>query len=192
MYNPLVGALNYALDQLSEFDVPGLPEFQEKRQIVFARSDAKSISSASYLNGSYKPDIVLVKWNMFKKTHQRSDAAYSESYESDICFKSGCDQPALKWHNILSTVEVKRGGSGGTGGSGNERFKGEAKGNSVEYTGDFGELQGDLEAPVSSKPPQPAPSKMVDEEYPIRLRTFVVFHRLSSHSHQLQFRHALA
>jgi len=185
MYNPLVGALNYALDQLSEFDVLGLPEFQEKRQIVFARSDAKSISSASYLGGSYKPDIILVKWNMFKKTHERLDAAYSESYESDICFKSGCDQPDLKWHNILSTVEVKRGGSRETGVSRNELFKGEAKDNSVKYTGDFGELQGDLEAPVSSKPPQSAPPKMVDEEYPKCLRMFVVFRRLSSHPHQL-------
>jgi hypothetical protein len=68
MYAPLVKAFNYALDQLSELYVPGLPEFEEKHQIVFACSDAKWIMSEDYLHGSYNPDIILVKWDVFKKT----------------------------------------------------------------------------------------------------------------------------
>jgi hypothetical protein len=46
MYLPLVKAFNYALDRLSGFDVPGLLEFQEKHQIVFACS-SRGASSPS-------------------------------------------------------------------------------------------------------------------------------------------------
>jgi G:T-mismatch repair DNA endonuclease (very short patch repair protein) len=69
MYLPLVKTFNYALDWLSGFDVPGLPEFQEKRQIVFACSSMRCIKSESYLQGSYKPDIILVRWDTFKQVH---------------------------------------------------------------------------------------------------------------------------
>jgi hypothetical protein len=179
MYAPLVKAFNYALGRLSELDVPGLPQFEEKRQIVFACSDAKCIMSEDYLHGSYKPDIILVKWDVFKKTHKHTSAAYSESYESSICYKSGRDRPALGWHNILSTVEVKRGGSGRTGSSGNNRSKGKAKEQPPEpaYSKDFGGLQGDIEGPGPSKLPQSAAPKMVSEEYPTRSRMSAVFRR---------------
>ena len=189
MYIPLIKAFSYALDQLSKFNVPGLPEFQEERQIVFARSDLKGILSKSYLRGSYKPDIIQVKWNVFRTACKFSIAAYQESYQSYICCKSGCDQPVFRWRNILSTVEVKRGGSRGTDKNRNKRSKGKTKEKSVKsiYVGDFWGLQ-DLEAPGSSKLPQSAPPKMVDEEYSTRSCMSVAFRRLSSHSQQLQLR----
>jgi hypothetical protein len=106
MYLPFVKAFNYALDRLSGFDVPGLPEFQEKRQIVFARSSTRCIKSESYLQGSYKLDIILVKWDTFKRAHECNDAIYSKSYKSNICSESDCDQPSLSWRNILSTLST--------------------------------------------------------------------------------------
>jgi hypothetical protein len=92
-HSVLIKAFNYALDRLSAITVSGLPEFQGERQIVFARSDPKRIETESYLQGSYKPDIILVKWRRFKKIHERNHVPCSSSYESDICCKSGCDQP---------------------------------------------------------------------------------------------------
>jgi len=175
MYSPLIKASNYVLDRLSGLKVPGLPDFQEDRQIAFARSDAKCIESGSYLQGSYKPDIVLVKWNLFKRAHQRAGAAYSESYESNVCCESGCEQPTLSWRNLLSTVEVKRGGPGDAGNNGRTLSKGKAKKKTVksEYTGDFLGLQGDLEAARLSEPQKPAPLKMVDEGNTTRPRTSI-------------------
>ena len=43
MYNPLIKALNYALDQLSKVDIDGLSEFKKERQTVFTRNDTKCI-----------------------------------------------------------------------------------------------------------------------------------------------------
>ena len=59
MYTLLVKVFNYALDRLPKFNVPGLPEFKEKCQIVFAHSDMKCISSESHLQGSYKPAFLF-------------------------------------------------------------------------------------------------------------------------------------
>jgi len=165
MYSPLVKAFNYALDRLSALDVPGLPKLRETSQIVFACSATKCIKSESYLQGSFKPDIVLVKWSTFKKAHRCADAAYAESYESDICHRSGCDQPSLSWRNVLSTLEVKHGGAGSTG---NKPSKGKAEGKSAihsEYTGDFEDFQ-DPGATAQSGSPPPPLLRMVREEYP--------------------------
>lgn len=169
MYNPLIKAFNYALDRLSELKVPGLPEFGETRRIVFARSDAKCIKSENYLQGSYKPDIVLVKWDTFKSTYQSPGAADSESY-----------QPDLVWRNVLSTVEVKRGKSGNKG-------KAKEKSTKSTDTNGFWDLHGDSdsEAPRPSTLPQSVPPKMVNEEYPTRSRMFLAFCCLFSHSNQL-------
>jgi len=84
MYDPLIKALNCALDRLSKVDVDGLPEFNKDRQIVFARSDAGSIRTETYLQDSYKPDIILVKWSKFKAEYEHEDYSYLESYISDI------------------------------------------------------------------------------------------------------------
>ena len=186
MYDPLIKAFNYALDQLSKVDVGGLPKFKKERQIVFARSDTNCIGTETYLQGSYKPDIILIKWSKFKTEYGSEYHPYSESYRSGVCCKSRRSKPPLSWSNILSTVEVKRGDSGGAG------SEGKAKARSVKskYDADFTDLQGD-EVAESSKLPQSAPQKMVDEEYPMH-RCMSIALLFSSHSHQVQLGHALA
>jgi len=160
MYDPLIVAFNYALDRLSKVDVTGLPEFKEERQIVFARSDTKCIGTETYLQGSYKPDIILIKWSKFKTKYGYEGRPYSESYSLGICCESGRGKPPLGWFNILSTVEVKRGDSGGAGSEGGVK----ARSVKSKYAGGFTNLQGD-EVLGSSKPQQSAPQKMVDEEH---------------------------
>ena len=174
MYPLLVKAFNYAFDRLSELDVPGLPKFEE-RQLVFARSDAKCIKSESYLQGSYKPDLILVKWDTFKRIHKLKNATYSDSYKSNICCKSGCDNPTLSWRSVLSTVEVKRGNSKSSGKGRDKKI----------YTGSFQDIRGDLKEPVSSEPRR-VPN-MVDEEYPVYPRTPIAL-CFPSYSHQFQSR----
>ena len=193
MYNPLIKAFNYVLDRLSKFDVPGLSEFQEKRQIVFARSDAKCIESEDYLQGSHKPDIILVKWDKFKSTYGYPKSAYAESYKRDTCCESDKVKPALSWRNILSTIEVKQGGFGGASTGGNRRSKGKARAKLVKsmYTGDFWDLEGDLGVAGSSKLPQSAPLKIVDEEFSTHSRMSIAL-CFSLRSHQLQLGRALA
>ena len=165
MYSPLVKAWNYALDRLSKIKVPGLPDFKEDRQIVFARSDARCIKSESYLQGSYKPDIVLVRWRTLKETQRERKAPYPMTYLSDMCCKSGSDQPKLNWRNVLSTVEVKRGSSVLQGA--NEEFI------ETTYTSGFEDLRAE---PTAAEPPPPSPPArpgMVREIYITRSRSSV-------------------
>ena len=42
MYILSIGVFGCGWDRLSKFDMPGLPNFQEKRQIVSARGDTAS------------------------------------------------------------------------------------------------------------------------------------------------------
>jgi len=179
MYTPLIKAFNYALYRLSKVDVDGIPKFEEERQIIFAPSDAKYIGTETYLQDSYKPDIILIKWNEFKTEYEYGDRSYPESYISDICCKPGRDEPPLSWRDILSTVEVKRGDPRGTG------YEGKPK-----YDGGFTNLQED-EVVGLPKLPRSAPQKMVDEEYPTH-RCVSIAPLTSSHSHQVQLGHARA
>jgi len=135
MYDPFIEAFNYALGWLSKVNVEGLPMFEEKRQIVFIRRDSQAIETETYHQGSYKPDIILIKRSM-------------------RC-KFGPSKPSLSWRNILSTVEVKRSDSGG---------KAKARSVKSRYDADFMDLRGDKVA-RSFKPPQSAPQKVVSEEY---------------------------
>jgi len=188
MYTPLIKAFNYSLDRLSKVDVTGLPKFEEEHQIVFVPSDAKYIGTETYLQGSYKPDIILIKWNKFKAEYgsKNKNQPYSESYRLPMRGKSG--RSSLSWRNILSTVEVKRDDSGGAG----SKDKAMERSVKPKYTGGFGDLQDrEVVGSSSSKLPQSAPQKMVDEEYSTRrcMSTALLF---SSHSHQVQSEHALA
>ena len=164
MYSPLIKALNHSLDQLSKLKVPGLPKFNKDRHIVFARSDARCIASESYLQGSYKPDIVLLRWGTFKKMQGQPQALFPISYVSDICCKSGCEQPKLNWRNLLSTVEVKLGSKAEKAG---KLFLGRT------YASDFEDLSAEptaAEPPTSRPPAQPT---LVREGYPARSRTSI-------------------
>ena len=182
MYDPLIKAFNCALDRLSKVNIDGLPEFKKERQIVFARNDAKCIGAEAHLQGSYKPDIILIKWRKSKTEYEYEDHSYLETYISDICCKPGRNEPPLSWRNILSTVEVKHGDSEG---------KGKVRSVKLPYNGGFTNIQGD-EMVGSSKHPQSAPQKIiVDEEYPTH-RCVSIAPLFSSHSHQVQFGHALA
>ena len=152
MYSPLVKAFNYALDKLSELVVPGLPPFQESRQIVFHRTDPEHIVSETYLQGSYKPDIVLLKWDCFKTNLEYPKVPYSQSHESDLCCKSGFTKPHLSWRNVLSTLEVRLGSHRASDDDRKESGnKPRARENFVKYTGDFGELGADRQTTEPSK-----------------------------------------
>ena len=193
MYSSLIRAFNYALDRLSRFEVSGLPDFQEQRQIVFTRGDAKCIESESRLQDSYKPDIVPVRWNVYKRTHQYAGAAYSSSYEEDICCESVCERPSLSWRNLLSTIEVKRDSAGGAGNSGKKLSKGKAVEKLVKstYVGGLGDLQREFEAVGPPEPLRPVSFILVDKENSTRNRMCTALQRPLP-SHQLQLVQALA
>lgn len=149
MYSPLVMAFNYALEELPRLDVPGLPAFEESRQIVFLRNDPRYIVAETYLQGSYKPDIVLVKWEFFKNRRENKDLSYSLSHESGaLCGDTDSATNRLGWRNLLSTLEVKLGSRKATGDGGKVS---RARVNFTEYTGNFGDLRGDCQAVESSK-----------------------------------------
>ena len=93
MYDLPIKAFNYALDRLSKVDIDGLSEFMKERQIVFARSDTKYIGTETYLQGSYKQDIIPIKWSKFKAEYESEHHPYSESYRSEICCKSRRGKP---------------------------------------------------------------------------------------------------
>lgn len=186
MYNPLIKAFNYALDWLSKVNIGGLPEFKKECQIIFARSNTNCIGTETYLQGLYKPDIILIKWSKFKTKYGSKHQPYSDSYRLEICCKSQHGKAPLSWSNILLTVEVKRGESGGTGSEG----KAKARSVKLKYDANFTDLQGD-EVAESSKLLQSVLQKMVDEEYLMHccMSTVLLF---SSRSHQVQLGHALA
>lgn len=150
MHSLLIKAWNYALDQLSKIKVPGLPDFEEDRQIVFVRSDGRCIATEACLQGPYKPDIVLVKWSTFKAM-QKKQEPYSISYLSDVCCKSGCDQPKFNWRNLLSMVEVERGCR--TPGGVNERFP------KITFTSGFEDLRAEA---TTAEPLTPSPPAQPD------------------------------
>lgn len=173
---PLVKAFNYALDKLSGLNVPGLPAFEESRQIVFLRNDPKYIARQTYLQGLYKPDIVLIKWGFFKKGCRSPTISFSDSHETNLC----CERSiaSLSWKNVLSTLEVKLSSPKAPGYSG-----------FTKYTKSFGELQGDrLEPPQPSQPPLP---EMAREVYSTENRTFIIIVHHSFCTHLTQSHPAL-
>ena len=179
MYEPLIKAFNDALHQLSSLDVPGLPEFQEGRAIVFGTSAKKYILTETPQQGSYKPDLILVKWSNFKTVYEREHAAYSESYESDLCSLSPAGSKWFTWRNLLSTIEVKLGGP---------RNARKAIPENGEYSQGFGELHGDRASNTPLKDPQGKPPVAVSEENPTRsCESSARLGFLASH--RLQLRH---
>ena len=119
MYPPLIMALNNTLGELSKIKIPGLPDCKEDNQIVLVRTDARWVTTESYVQDQFEPedqfepDIVLLRWQTFKEIRGGPSPLFSDTYTSDICCKSGTDQPKLNWRNLLSTLEVKRGGNEG-------------------------------------------------------------------------------
>ena len=182
MYPPLIKAFNFALDELSCLEVPGLPHFQESRQIVFARSDPNRTAPKCCLQGSDGPAIILIRWNVFKEHHEGAEVSYLSSHDSDLCCKPDFLASRPSWRNILSTLEVRPGLSKASKVS--EKASADepgAGGNFVSYTGNFGELQGDRQATRPSS--EPPPLGIFHEGCPSRHCMSVFLPRLSFHSH---------
>lgn len=158
MYSPLVKALNFALDRLSKLKVAGLPDFQDRYQVAFARIFARCAEHED--EDLRSPDIVLVKWNASKVAGGYSGATYSESHESNLCCDPSFIHSPPEWVDFLSTLEVGCFPPASTLGSPGDETR-EERG-PVEYIVDFGGLQGDPEvSPLSSCP------GMVDLERPM-------------------------
>ena len=157
MNTPLIKAFNYALDELSRLEVPGLPQFQESRRIVFVRSGPNHTASKCYLQGSHEPDIVLIRWDVFKEQHKGIEISYPRSHDSDACCKP---EFCVSWRNVLSTLEVRPGSSQASG-----------------------ELGRNRQVAGPSESSSPALLVMVREEYPNYHCTSVFPARPSSHTH---------
>jgi hypothetical protein len=93
---------NYALEQLSELDIPGLPQFQNDRQIVFAcpmQHDSLPPPQTS--------DVIMVRWDELKRERSADQTVpYSESYKSDICTRKTGLSPSRV--GTLLAVEMSR------------------------------------------------------------------------------------
>ena len=108
MYNPFVVACNYALDELSHVEVPGLPEFSDEKQIVFVRNHDRSVRSHHHNRECrVRPDIVLLRWKALKELSRTPSPSYSVTHEGDICTSDS--NLRLFWNHVRSTVEVKFG-----------------------------------------------------------------------------------
>ena len=149
MYPPLINALNYALDELSRFNVPGLPQFQESRQIAFVRSGPNHTASKSYLR-CHEPDIVLIRWDVFEEQHKGDKISYPKSRDSDVCCKP---EFCISWRGFLSTLEIRPGPSKASDDSGKKSVdKPGAGGNPARQAGDFDELGGPPTSVVPTRP----------------------------------------
>ena len=106
MYKPFSEAINYALEQLSDIEVDGLPKF--KTHIAFVPCDSGVKSERTEPGSSFKPDIAVMS----------IDSAY------ELRGLKGHDRPKLpslitkvtgkepkgefNWTTVLSAVEIKR------------------------------------------------------------------------------------
>ena len=147
--------------------MPGLLPSERSRQIVFLRTDPKHIASKTYLQGSYRPDIVLLRWDFSKTYFEYPKAPYPESHESGLRCESGFKKPHLSCKDVLSTLDP-------------------------EYAGDFGELRGDCQVMELSKSSRSPPPEMAGEEYWTRSGAFTIVAYPFFCSHQVQFHQALA
>ena len=158
MYDPFVQACNYALEQLSRVrGVDGLPEFSEDEQIVFVRHDSWPVHSKRIQRESWvKPDIVLLRWNYFKKWRGPLDNdSYSQSYNDDICISRTSPTRDLSWKLVRSTLEMKIAGLPKTG----EWAKGFSMGfESLEELPAYDLLQDDPEPEVFDDPDENPPA----------------------------------
>lgn len=106
MYEPFVRACNYALEELSDIrDIDGLPEFSEKKRIVFALNYDRSVHSEDHQRESQtKPDVVLLQWEIYVQLQKPyKPKSFSDSYEGDIRVQMS----NLSWRKTRSTVEMK-------------------------------------------------------------------------------------
>ena len=107
MYLPFTEIMNYALEQLSDVEVDGLPEF--KSHITFVPSDAR-VKSNRYSPGSFfGPDIVVMSIQDAYQFYQLDQT--DEPTPSEFITKIKGQKPSgsIDWNILLSAVEIKRG-----------------------------------------------------------------------------------
>jgi hypothetical protein len=102
-HSSFIKMCNYALGQLSSFDIPGLPQLREDRHIVFACPRETHAGPPSCSS-----DAIMVTWDALKRERSADqNIPYSDSYESDICSrKTGLGRFRA---DTLLTVEMWKG-----------------------------------------------------------------------------------
>ena len=106
MYPPLSKALNYALEDLSNIQVDGLPEF--KTHIAFVPCN-KGVQSDRKLSGSsFKPDIALVSVQDASEPHEFDQPNTPKVFRLISEITAGIPSSSARWKTLLSVVEVKR------------------------------------------------------------------------------------
>ena len=103
MYLPLVGAMNYALELLSEIEVDGLPKF--KNHIAFVPCDKGVRSDRAIGGSSFKPDIAIMSIQDAYNLYQLGGPPELSGFTSQLSEKS---PSGFTWKAILSAIEVKR------------------------------------------------------------------------------------
>ena len=106
-YRPFADIMNHALEQLSEVEVEGLPEF--KNHIAFTPCDTRVESDCSVLGSEFNPDVVVMSFQDacgfygFDKTNPPILSQYITEIEGRVPPK------ATNWKTVLSAVELKWG-----------------------------------------------------------------------------------
>ena len=107
MYLPFTEIMNYALEQLSDVKVDGLPKF--KSHIAFVPCDVRVKSNRSSPGSLFRPDIVVMSLQdayQFYKLDQTDEPTPSEFIAK---IKGQMPSGSIKWNIVLSAVELKRG-----------------------------------------------------------------------------------
>ena len=105
MYLPFAEALNYALEDLSNIRVDGLPGF--KAHIVFMPCDKPVLSDREMPGSSFKPDLVVMPLECARETH-RLEGVDRPKVSEFLTKITGGSSPVIRWKMVLSAVEMKR------------------------------------------------------------------------------------
>ena len=107
MYLPFAETMNYALEQLSDVKVEGLPEF--KSHIAFVPCDAREESDCGIPGSEVKPDLVIMQIQDAYGFYglNQAEAPTLSQYVAKI--KGRLPPDPTDWKTVLSAVELVRG-----------------------------------------------------------------------------------
>jgi hypothetical protein len=109
-YLPLSGAMNYALERLSEIEVDGLPEF--KNHIAFVPCKERAIQTNRITPGSlFKPDIAIMS---IEDAYEFYEPGRPYAPKRKLCelmneISQKAPSGSASWSTVLSVIEIKRG-----------------------------------------------------------------------------------
>jgi hypothetical protein len=114
MYKPLLEAFNFALEELSEVSLDGLPGF--KSNIVCVPWDGAVISPHELPGSTFKPDITINNFSDAPRLYGINNHSLQLSEFVDAIldkqdgegFAKANPTPRMEWGDILTTIEVKR------------------------------------------------------------------------------------